>query len=302
MTIVASVLAGSALGPVDGIRWGARAPRQAVEAGYTRQTFDEEFNDATRIDVGDQALPGFNWYPCGKWAQAPSKVSVHVSKGRMTLLGGHLYSGCQTANSAEFVGHEFGGGAYFEAAIAFDPATIKADDRQWPSWWSLSREHLMNAGDAWTGQPVDFRHFIEYDFLEYDVQRFAGPRAYGAAIHDWFGRWSGTRFQEANNAGIGSKYENFVVSTAADFRKMHRFGALWVPATDTQRGYAQAYFDDVPTSARVEWTNFDSAAAPPPGAAPWTFGVMDRQHLVLILSTSATAPMAVDWVRVWQSP
>ena len=39
-----------------------------------------------------------------------------------------------------------------------------------------------------------------------------------------------------------------------------------------------------------------------PSHVPWTFGVMDRQHLVLILSTSATAPMVVDWVRVWQSP
>jgi len=300
-TVVASVLASGAMGPADRVRT-ARAPRPAAEAGYTRQAFDEEFNDATHIDVAGDALPGFNWYACRKWSPGSSNVSVQVSNGRLMLSGGPLYSGCQAGNPAEFVGHEFSGGAYFEAAIAFDPATVKADDRQWPSWWSMSREHFMNAGDEWTRQAPDFKHFIEYDFFEYDVWRFAGSHAYGAAIHDWFGRWNGTRFQEANNAGVGSKYENFVVSTAADFRKVHRFGALWVPATDTRSGYAQAYFDDKPTSARVDWTNLESDAIPPPGAAPWTFGVMDRHHLVIILSTSTNAPLIVDWVRVWQTP
>jgi hypothetical protein len=73
-----------------------------------------------------------------------------------------------------------------------------------------------------------------------------------------------------------------------------------VPATDTSPGYAQYYFDGKPTSNRVTWTKFSDQPAPP-GDAPWTFGILDKHHLVVTVGSGKDQPLTIRAINVWQS-
>jgi hypothetical protein len=207
------------------------------------------------------------------------------------------------------VGLAFGGGAYFEAILQFDPAkTAQGKPKAWPSFWSLSIEHAAGlSGEQWPGQQTGYVHFIEPDFFEYDVWSFAPRSYYGGAIHDWYGIFRATCPGKAfcgvtNAGGGGTAFTNFKIqtTTATDFTKPHKFGLLWVPATPTTKGYAEYYFDGKATADRVTWDIYANQP-PPPGLAPWTFGIVDRQHLVLIISTGINQPLTVASVSVWQS-
>jgi hypothetical protein len=97
-------------------------------------------------------------------------------------------------------------------------------------------------------------------------------------------------------------FSNFLVQTPlnTDFTQYHSFGFLWVPATTATLGYAQYYFDNEPTSDIVTWAPY-TGEAPPPGLAPWTFGILDSQHLALLLGNGPNEPMTIRSVNVWQA-
>jgi hypothetical protein len=87
---------------------------------------------------------------------------------------------------------------------------------------------------------------------------------------------------------------------STDLSQFHKFGLLWVPATDTTQGYLQYYFDGVATGDKITWDKYTDQP-PPPGKAAWTFGVVDQMHFVLILGTGNGQPMTIRSVDVWQS-
>ena len=290
-----------------------KPPPQAAAVGYTLNSYSSTFS-ADSIALAGQETPGFQWYSFhffGDKLPDPSGIAFNAD-GSMTL-GTEKNMTIATATPAPkpylWSGLAFGGGAYFEAFIKFDPAnTVAANGRTaWPAFWSMSVEHLAGLpAEHWPGQPPNFNHFIEIDFFEYDIWSFSPHNYFGGAIHDWSNIWNTacpTQYCGVSNAGGGgTKFSNFQVRTpaATDFTAYHKFGLLWVPATATSNGYAQYYFDDQPTNDKVTWTQFQNEP-PPPGLAPWTFGVVDKQHLVLILSTGAKQPMTVQSVNVWQA-
>jgi hypothetical protein len=104
------------------------------------------------------------------------------------------------------------------------------------------------------------------------------------------------------NYDHSSNFAGYQIATPAntDFREYHRYGVLWVPATKQTQGYLQYYFDGKPTGDRLSWSQYNDEPPPPGKSAPWTFGVVDRQHMVLILGTGNNLPMTVRWVNVWQ--
>ena len=106
----------------------------------------------------------------------------------------------------------------------------------------------------------------------------------------------------SNAGGDGTQFSNFQVQTPADtdFTQYHRFGYLWVPATASSDGSAQYDSDGQATNDKITWSQYQDQP-PPPGGAPWTFGILDRDHLGLDLGTSASMPMAVLSVDVWQA-
>ena len=104
-------------------------------SGY-RLVFDDEFNDARGISFNssEDGPPGFRWYArlfdvWGGVTSAPEAFST--ADGILTIAGGQLGTAAPARNARGFVGTTFANGAYFEARIAFDAATVRypGDDR-----------------------------------------------------------------------------------------------------------------------------------------------------------------------------
>ncbi|MDD2658580.1 MAG: hypothetical protein PHY54_02725 [Methylococcales bacterium] len=283
-------------------------PNSPTALGY-QLVFEDEFNSLTSIDVSGSLSPGFKWYTTPFFAPAskytPSLISIN--NGILTLEstpGGTRNANIATAAPAKnlqgWVGRAFGGGAYFEAKIAFDPATVNTKNG-WPAFWSMSIEHMATKGaDQWQGRAKGYSHFIEDDFFEYDTASFAGQNSYGATMHDWYGIWKKTcppAFCQINTTSAGgSKFNNAFIRSSQDidWTKFHVIGQLWVPSNQVNKiGYVQNYFDGKPTS-KVSWDISGNPRHSP------QFSIMDTSHLVVILGTGVKQPMHVDWVRVWQ--
>jgi hypothetical protein len=293
----------------------SNAPPQAAAVGYTMNTFTSTFVEST-IDTSNTQKTGYAWY-LGQFfggSATPASDLTFNNDGTLSLdgAGTSANAGINTAtpstNAAGWAGVAFGGGAYFEAIFEFNPQqTINANGKGWPAWWAMAIEHLAGLPtEQWQGQPSGYSHFIETDFFEYDVWSFSPHNEYGGAMHDWYGVWNqtcGSGYCSVSNSGGGSNFDNFQVQTppSTDFTQYHAFGFLWVPATGTTKGYAQYYFDGQPTNDKVAWSKYAPSDTPPPGTAGWTFGVLDQQHVVLILGTGKNEPMTLRSVNVWQA-
>jgi hypothetical protein len=295
------------------VLFAADVPSQAAAAGYSTNTFSSQFARES-IDFKSTEVSGFQWYPFHFFQQElPDPAGLALNDDGSITLGAKskitIATAAPSRSPDRWVGVAFGGGAYFEAVLKFDPRdVVKAHAKEWPAFWSLAIEHLAELdAEQWKGQVKGYAHYIEPDFFEYDLWSFRPPNVYGGAIHDWYGVYQrtcpGNAFCNMSNAGHGgTRFSNFGISTPdkTDFRQYHKYGFLWVPATAAAPGFAQYYFDDSLTSDRVTWTSF-ADQAPPPGLAPWTFGVIDQQHLAVILDTGAGQPMTVKSVNVWQA-
>jgi hypothetical protein len=157
---------------------------------------------------------------------------------------------------------------------------------------------------VWAGQAPGYEHFVELDIFEYNQWK-RGQNVYSGAVHEWYGIYRQTcppNFCRVSNTNDTSNFDNFLITVppATDFKQFHKYGLLWVPATPVSSGYVQYFFDGTATADRVTWSQFTNQA-PPPGKAPWTFGVTDLMHYVLILGTGNNQPMTVRSVNVWQA-
>jgi len=283
-------------------------------SGY-ELVFDDEFNSLSSIDINATGGPGFNWYTKQFFTSPSSNTfsKINVSNGILTLnstvssvRNSNIATAAPANNQKGWVGKVFGGGAYFEARISFDPTTINPANG-WPSFWAMAIEHMaLKGADQWVGQDVRYSHFIEDDFFEYDTESFAGSNTYGAAMHDWFGIYKRTcpkGFCNINNtAGGGSVFQNAVIKVPSktDWTQYHTIGQLWVPGSANKgTGYMQNYFDGLLVST-VTW--IDSGAGVPPPTGSFAFSIADQNSLVIILGTGINQPLHVDWVHVWQTP
>jgi hypothetical protein len=291
------------------------APEAAAENNFLTNTFSSSLNQ-NEIDLAKSGNTGFRWYLGQFFSTAsmdekelsfpPSGGVVIGGTGDMPILG--------TAEPVEhdggWVGTAFGGGGYFEAQLKFNPDdTLRSGDKDlWPAFWSMAIEHLANLKEQqWPGQAPGYVHFAEPDFFEYDRSGLTPQNYYGGAFHEWYGKWDSAcgpnTFCSVSNMPRGqTSYSNFKIGApfGTDFNVYHKFGFLWVPATTITNGRAQYFFDDKLTSDVISWKQY-SGQQPPPGKAPWTFGIIDQQHLVLFLQTGSQEPMAILSVNVWQN-
>ena len=281
-------------------------PPQAAAVRYTVHTFSSRFN-ASDVDITGSSKTGFKWYPWKFFGSAAKLSGIAINTdGSVTLSGdttgpnGQLATVSLAKMSTGFVGTAFGGGGYFEATLKFDPQDVLTNGfRGWPSWWSLAIEHIAHLDtEQWSQQEVGYEHFIEVDFFEYDLSAQVTNKDwnyYGGAMHDWYGVYSN-----------GFKHESlpyFIVKrkvpTDIDFTQYHQYGFLWVPATASTKGYAQYYFDGRRLGQTTVWSQYTNQLPPP--RSPWRFGIIDTNHLVLILGTGVKMPMTIKSVDVWQA-
>jgi hypothetical protein len=279
-------------------------PEPAREAGYLVHTFQSDHFGEDNVDVKSTCMPGYQWYfDC---PGQPAKVTLNPD-GSITVLstpkernGGVATIG-KSAKTPFFHGTSFGGGGYFEATLKFDSGNVRSAVG-FPSWWAIAVEHLCTisggscgSGDQWPLAPIRYNHFGELDFFEFNRQ---DDHSYGGTLHDWYGEFNVTCKSYCNvDSGYGTSTR--VVPADTDWSQYHRIGALWVSATPNARGCVTFYFDERPVGQPLCWERF-VAQSPPPGTdAGWTFGVLDRDHLVLVFG-SGSSPMTVKAVNVWQ--
>ncbi len=242
----------------------------------------------------------------------PADSAIANTDGSITLVGGGPSNGqVASANSAtnadKFEGVAFGGGAYFEATLKFDgwqnqSSNPTSTSTGWPSFWSMSIEHLaQNGTDQWPGQPNGYEHFGEIDFLEYDLAYAQKTNdVYNGSIHDFHGVYKQT-CAPSSYCEIQNRYSTKIKKVPAntDFSAYHTYGLLWVPATATADGYAQWYFDGEEVGRAITWELFGNQS-PASTPADMNYGIVDLQHLVVILGTGSRYPMTVSAVSVWQ--
>lgn len=283
-------------------------PYQAAEAGYKINTFSSYFIESN-VDTSDTRKPGFEWY-IGKffgWEPTqPENLELLNNKPLIIKTGKNANFTIATAarvnGSRKWVGQAFGGGGYFEAEIKFNPSDVlKPGSKGWPSFWAMGIEHMANLPEEqWPEQEKGYAHFIEIDILEYLFKEAKNPNIYGANMHDWFGVWKKSCApKQFCKHSVPYKQVRKKVSPDTDFSKFHRYGFLWVPATKETEGWGQFYFDNEPIGSKMTWSIFEDQQ-PSMQKQPWTFGILDKQHLVLILGTGDNQPMDVRSVRVWQ--
>jgi len=288
---------------------GVNAPLPAAAAGFKTLTFSTMSNFRTgTVDMGLTQKSGYQWYFCNLYGtKASSATTTLNADGSVTFASFANNANCgmtsitQTYTAPYFKGTAFGGGAYFEATLAFNPATINTATG-WPSWWTMSVEHLNgDHGDQWPGQATGYTHFMEPDIFEANLGPYGLPaNVYNGSMHDWYGVWNKTCSafcQVSSSWNTNVRY----VPSGTNFNNYHRYGLLWVTATATTPGSFTYYFDGVQVGPKVTYTKYTGQAPKPTTSTPWTFGEVDQQHLVLILGTGASTPMKVQSVQVWQA-
>jgi hypothetical protein len=293
----------SSLTPLSGVS----APPQAAAAGYTTLTFGTMSNfTRSTVDMAMTGAPGYQWYFSSSSGASTLNADGSITIGSFTSSFGNLSS--ITRSGLSWHGTAIGGGAYLEATLAFDPTTINTATG-WPSWWTYSLEHdevIFGDGaayDQWAGQGNGFEHFIEPDIME---KMNASSSDYYGFVHDHYGYYE-VPFVGCALAGGYCDYQTPFnvadrrVPAGTNFNQYHRYGLLWIPATATRQGSLTYYFDGVQVGPSVTWTQYVGQAPPPGASSPWTFGVIDQQHLILIFGTSATTPMRIKQIVVWQA-
>lgn len=289
---------------------GGNVPPPAAANRYSVRTFYSGFDEST-VDLRDTRGAGYKWY-LGQFfgwpATVPAAVTINAEKS-LTLRGevSRINTATPSSDGKGWTGVAFGGGAYIRAILKFDPNISLAGAKSWPGFWSMAIEHFAGEpSEQWSGQAPGYAHFIEADFFEYDLpQSVFGTKRYGGALHEWYGIYGRTceriYCKVSNVSGAGSRFSNFIINVPpeTDFSEYHEYGFLWVPASKDKPGFAQYYFDGSATTNLVYWLLFEGQA-PPPTMKPWAFGIIDRQHLALVLQTGANSKMTVDCVEVWQ--
>lgn len=242
--------------------------------------------------------------------------------------------GCTAKGVSGQRGHSFGGGAYFEASIKVSNTIVSANSNHVPAFWALASEHLTSAGpgtgglgaDRWPGLPgsspgvatTGYNHFSEIDIMEWnrgsaDVHSCPNAQSpsnpcpiYGATTWDHVQNVGGTPSDLSQKSCFACGNASI---SGADMNQYHTYGALWIPATPSALGSIVYYFDNnVVGSSQPTWTPFYGQTGPFPVAnlltgPTWEAGIIDLQHMALILGTSDTTyPFTVQWVHVWQAP
>jgi hypothetical protein len=209
-------------------------------------TFFSRFR-ADEIDLENTKATGFKWYLWQPWGMRPSAVKrMFVPRGGPLQLegdtdgrGGNVATAVPLGKG-KFAGTSFGGGGYFEVTLKVDPATIDFSKGH-PAFWALALEHLISSDGAhWDGQAPNFLHFIEVDPFEYNIREIG---FYSGAMRDWFGIWNETC--RPGLCDITTPYNDLKrrVPPYTNFNQYHRYGFLWVPASDRKPGLAEYYFD-----------------------------------------------------------
>lgn len=318
--------------------WASGPPREAIQEGFCNLVFGDAFGSTSTIDMENTIEPGYKWYTDGWFCRQPtSPDKINISQSVVTLGGGEPNPNYQKLSSAVaipeppyYVGTVFGGGAYFEASMAFDPAQgVNAGRGRHPGCWMMSIEHIYDnyhcqpnhlEDEQWPGMPEGYLHFAEIGILEAYRQPFEsyeGKTYYLSADHDWSGFHppgcaTGMQYSIFNSENM------FFAVGEVDWSAFHTYGCLWVPQQGDTPGYTQRFFDNRP--GPINYHKGPVGEPPLPGQgmpcdpstgrytadtpdeAAATYAIRDQHRFPIQVRGTAEWPLQVDWLRVWQKP
>jgi beta-glucanase (GH16 family) len=239
-------------------------PTQAIVAGMTDLSFDDEFTTSSTISPNGSG--SYNWYATNFF-----NASATLPASGYSVQGGYLTiktddSGYSDGLATAAPGHtaQAWQHGYFEASIRFNPAGYEGS--AWPAFWSWSIE------DA-TGQDISNGMrgpYGELDFMEaYPIS--ARQIAIATTIHQWL---NGNSISQNSNNGPN-------IPAGTNFSQFHTYGCLWTP------NKVVWYFDNKPVTT----------VSTGPGTP---FTAIEKEHMFIMLGTGRNWPMDVDYVHVWQ--
>jgi hypothetical protein len=272
------------------------------KSGY-KLVFSDDFTDATRIDLKNTGRPGYNWYMNNfYWSSPTPSEAVSFGADGVTITANLSTATGTGRDKTKLVGQGWGGGAYFEAMLRFDPDKVVVEDGDWPAFYGLSWQ-LASKTDQAPRQPAGYQHFGEIDFMEYGFWNHRNRKAvrgyFWQIMHDWYGikektcpgsSWCGI----SNNATTG-------LMPVDDIGGWHRYGARWVVGDSTHKSFVQAYYDGKAIGEPVYWPNYpslDDVPTPPTDAN--AYSITDFTKFIIVLQANENAPMTVRYVKVWQ--
>jgi hypothetical protein len=141
-----------------------------------------------------------------------------------------------------------------------------------------------------------WEHWGEVDFFEYFGSAWGwNGLSWAATIHDWYGVASVYTTSDQYQQGVAP------AGGQASFASYHRYGCLLIPATPTAKGSVTFFYDGVQVGDVGSWSQLTPADPPWPASTPFDYGIVDQQHLALVIGGSADAPMTIQSVNVWQA-
>lgn len=258
-----------------------KVPQMAVDAGYTRLTFFDDFDDPSTIDWEVSGAEGYRWYLDRPFRWTPLEkgdVTVRDSVVMVAQKKSCANWGIATYSAKGDCGTAFRYG-YFEARIRFDQTKCKSDVSGFPAWWSFSVAHTTDRNDA---------HWAELDFFEAMTNPQADGRYTGtfvATAHDWIRPAGGNpqNHQNPNNWHDGVVTEGW-----------HDYGCLWQPGSF-------AWYYDGRCIAKVTYGDGKPDPVSPSSDFDGCYRGIDEENMLLILGSCAEWPMEIDHVCVWQA-
>jgi hypothetical protein len=274
-------------------------------AGGYQLVFNDDFTDVGTIDVNNSGVGGYNWCMDKQfWAKPSAPNSVAMTPDGLVLSASITTACLSGVRGSPMQGRAWGGGAYFEAAITFNPGLVIAANGDWPAFVGLSWE-MAGDRDQAAKQPSGYVHYGELDVMEYGFFNYAGQppnlNYYWQTLHDFYGYpVSGT----LSPPQIENNNVSAISASPGGIAGPHRYGALWISGRRNRPGSVQAYFDGVPmggpvTTGLVTWPGGKGNVTPPTDET--VFSIFDLQHFFLGLQGSAIAPITVRNVQVWQT-
>jgi hypothetical protein len=270
-----------------------------VSSGYSL-VFGEDFTDISRFDINNEGIPGKVWYMDRQyWAEPAPPSSVTLVPDGLVLTDTIATCGLSGARGSPMLGAAWGGGAYFEAELMFDPDLVFIENGDWPAFYGLSWE-LAGDADQAAHKPAGYKHFGEIDFMEYGffnhIGNAADYRFFWQTMHDWYGTAPYSGIQNNNVSAMSAGADQ-------DIRGWHKYGCLWIAGAANAAGSVQAYFDGQvamgpETTGLVNYPYGKGSSTPP--SAKTAYSIFDLNHFAVVLQSSLAAPMTVRSVKVWQ--
>lgn len=270
-----------------------------------RQTFFDDFESLSTIDIADSRLPGFNWYTHNTWPNAafkppdtqqpptplgvltissPSVLRIYNPNSNATSYTSQIMSAC-TDGANGYIGNAWNGPVVFDTYTTWDQnagAPFVPLPTLWPSIWGESLEMRANFNLDASG------HYIEVDTME-----APSGQPVSFTVHSDTAIPPAPLNQEGTNSAIIPAYPTF-----------QRTSTMWITMASNDGIYGTfIYFANgmYPQDADFAYSNTGF----PTGTS--AYHLCDGHHLPIIFDTSENTsagafggwPFYIHWVKVY---